>query len=106
MLLAHQVQRVCLGNDTRGRGRGVFVEEIEIAAPNEEPVMFPCRCWLAEDEGDGKTARVLQPGETFQPQYDSKSTKSILSYPYICLYSCSPLLHCCLKLFCSYVPSW
>jgi len=27
---------------------------------------------LAEDEGDGKSSRVLQPGETVQPPYDSK----------------------------------
>ena len=48
------------------------MEEVEVAAPNEEPVIFPCRCWLAEDEGDGKSSRVLQPGETVQPPYDSK----------------------------------
>ena len=51
------------------------MEEIEVAAPNEEAAIFPCRCWLAEDEGDGKTARVLQPGETVSPpSYDSKYT--------------------------------
>lgn len=48
------------------------MEEVEVAAPNEEPSIFPCRCWLAEDEGDGKSSRVLQPGETVQPPYDSK----------------------------------
>ena len=48
------------------------MEEIEVAAPNEEAVIFPCRCWLAEDEGDGKTARDLEPGETVNPPYDSE----------------------------------
>ena len=48
------------------------MEEIEVAAPNEEAAIFPCRCWLAEDEGDGKTARVLEPGETVSPPYDSE----------------------------------
>ena len=48
------------------------MEEIEVAAPSEEAVIFPCRCWLAEDEGDGKTARVLEPGETVNPPYDSE----------------------------------
>ena len=67
-----QINKVYLGNDSHGRGRGVFVEEIEVQCADEEPVIFPCRCWLAEDEGDGKTARVLVPGETIQPQLDSK----------------------------------
>ncbi|XP_078368600.1 lipoxygenase homology domain-containing protein 1-like isoform X2 [Oculina patagonica] len=64
------IEKVTLGNESRGPGHGVFVEEVEVAAPNEEPAIFPCRCWLAEDEGDGKSARVLQPGETVQPPYD------------------------------------
>lgn len=72
VLLYPQVNKVYLGNDSHGRGRGVFVEEIEVQCADEEPVIFPCRCWLAEDEGDGKTARVLVPGETIQPQLDSK----------------------------------
>ena len=67
-----QVEKVSIGNDSRGPGHGVFVEEIEVAAPSEEAVVFPCRCWLAEDEGDGKTARVLQPGEAVSAPYESK----------------------------------
>ena len=45
--------------DTRAKnwqgplGHGVFVEEVEITAPKGPPVVFPCRCWLAEDEDDG-----------------------------------------------------
>lgn len=67
-----QVEKISIGNDSRGPGHGVFVEEIEVAAPSEEAVVFPCRCWLAEDEGDGKSTRVLQPGETVSPPYDSE----------------------------------
>ena len=52
------------------------MEEIEVQCADEEPVIFPCRCWLAEDEGDGKTARVLVPGETIQPQLDSKENNT------------------------------
>ena len=65
-----------LGNDSHGPGLGVFVEEIEVQCVDEDPVIFPCRCWLAEDEGDGKTARVLVPGETIQPQLGSKNLMS------------------------------
>ena len=71
-LLFPQINKVYLGNDSQGRGRGIFVEEIEVHCADEDPVIFPCRCWLAEDEGDGKTARILVPGETIQPQLDSK----------------------------------
>lgn len=67
-----QVQKINIGNESRGPGHGIFVEEIEVAAPNEEAAIFPCKCWLAEDEGDGKTARALEPGETVSPPYDSK----------------------------------
>lgn len=66
-----KINKVYLGNDSQGRGRGIFVEEIEVHCADEDPVIFPCRCWLAEDEGDGKTARILVPGETIQPQLDS-----------------------------------
>lgn len=77
VLLHTQINKVFLGNDSHGRGRGIFVEEIEVQCADEDPVIFPCRCWLAEDEGDGKTARVLVPGETIQPQLDSKKTCSL-----------------------------
>ncbi|XP_022806964.1 lipoxygenase homology domain-containing protein 1-like isoform X2 [Stylophora pistillata] len=64
------VEKISLGNESRGPGHGVFVEEVEVGAPNEEPLVFPSRCWLAEDEGDGLVVRVLKPGETIQPTYD------------------------------------
>lgn len=72
ILLFPQINKVYLGNDSQGRGCGIFVEEIEVHCADEDAVIFPCRCWLAEDEGDGKTARILVPGETIQPQLDSK----------------------------------
>ena len=52
------------------------MEEIEVTAPNSPTVIFPCRCWLAENEDDGKTARVLAPGESVTHPYDSKSAFS------------------------------
>ena len=70
--LHFQINKVFLGSDAHGSGRGIYVEEIEVQSTGEDPVIFPCRCWLAEDEGDGKTARVLTPGETIHPQLDSK----------------------------------
>ena len=42
-----------------------------ISADNK-PVVFPCRCWLAEDEDDGKTARELYPGESLTSPYESE----------------------------------
>ena len=52
--------------------QGVFVEEVEVTAPQGPPVIFPCRCWLAEDEDDGQTTRVLVPGQSLTSRYDSK----------------------------------
>lgn len=67
-----QVQKVHIGHDSKGRNKGVFVEEIEVTAPDAPKVIFPCRCWLAENEDDGKTTRVIVPGESLTQPYDSK----------------------------------
>ena len=67
-----QIQKVHIGHDSKGRNKGVFVEEIEVTAPDAPKVIFPCRCWLAENEDDGKTARVIVPGESLTQPYDSK----------------------------------
>jgi len=56
----------------------VFVEEVEITAPQGAPVVFPCRCWLAEDEDDGQTTRVLVPGQSLMSQYDSKKVVKLI----------------------------
>ena len=68
-----QVRNISLGQDGITPNQGVFVEEVEITAPKGAPVVFPCRCWLAEDEDDGKTTRVLVPGESLTSRYDSKN---------------------------------
>ena len=48
---------------------------MEVTAPKGPSVVFPCRCWLAEDEDDGQTTRVLVPGQSLTSQYDSKHGK-------------------------------
>ena len=48
------------------------MEEIEVTAPDAPKVIFPCRCWLAENEDDGKTSRVIVPGESITQPYDSE----------------------------------
>ena len=64
---------MCLGQERTGRGGGrLFVEEIEVAAARGEPVVFPCRCWVTEDDPNAKSGRILTPGETVTPEYDSK----------------------------------
>ena len=68
-----QVHNISLGQDGLTPNQGVFVEEVEITAPQGAPVVFPCRCWLAEDEDDGQTTRVLVPGQSLTSRYDSKN---------------------------------
>ena len=43
-----------------------------MTAPDAPKVIFPCRCWLAENEDDGKTSRVIVPGESLTHPYDSE----------------------------------
>lgn len=67
-----QVRNISMGCDGASPNQGVFVEEVEVTAPSGPPVVFPSRCWLAEDEDDGQTTRVLVPGQSLTSQYDSK----------------------------------
>ena len=59
-----QIEKIRLGQE--GTDKGLFVEEVEIKAPGKEPVLFPCRCWLDNEERD------LAPNETVTPAEDSK----------------------------------
>ena len=61
-----------VGHESPGPDKGVFLEELEISAPGEKPVLFPSRCWLAEDVDDGEIERTLLPGETLTFPYESK----------------------------------
>lgn len=67
-----QVRNISMGQEGLSPNQGVFVEEVEVTAPMGPSVVFPCRCWLAEDEDDGQTTRVLVPGQSLTSQYDSK----------------------------------
>lgn len=57
-----KVERIRVGHDTHGSGKGIFLDEIEVIPDDEEPLFFPCSCWLAEDIGDGKMEREIYPG--------------------------------------------
>ena len=83
-----QVRNISMGCDGASPNQGVFVEEVEVTAPSGPPVVFPSRCWLAEDEDDGQTTRVLVPGQSLTSQYDSKENfRSILSFDvYFCFH--------------------
>ena len=48
------------------------MEEVEVRAEDGETVIFPCRCWLAEDKADGILDRVLIPGQTLTPFPESE----------------------------------
>ena len=62
-LLPMQIEKIRLGQDSRGYGKGLFVENVRVAPVDSEPVTFPCACWLAEDVWDSKTERDLLPGK-------------------------------------------
>jgi len=55
------VERIRVGHDSHGKGKGIFLDEIEVIPDDEEPMFFPCSCWLAEDFGDGKIEREIYP---------------------------------------------
>ena len=56
----YQVEKVRVGHDAHGPGLGWYLEELSVTVPSrDEHVVFPCHCWLAEDQGDGKLEREL-----------------------------------------------
>lgn len=56
----YQAEKVRVGHDAHGPGLGWFLEELSVTVPSrDEHVVFPCHCWLAEDQGDGKLEREL-----------------------------------------------
>lgn len=86
-----QIEKIRLGQDSRGYGKGLFVENVRVAPVDSEPVTFPCACWLAEDVWDSKTERDLLPGKAVKrpesmfncfssKDYASVNSKSSHSY--------------------------
>lgn len=55
------MERIRVGHDSHGKGKGIFLDEIEVIPDDEEPMFFPCSCWLAEDFSDGKIEREIYP---------------------------------------------
>ena len=62
MLSSLQIEKIRLGQDSRGYGKGLFVDSVTVLPVDADPVSFPCACWLAEDVWDSKTERELLPG--------------------------------------------
>ena len=55
-----QVDRIKLSHDHTGYGSGFYVEEVEVEVPvRQDRIKFPCRCWLAQDQDDGKIEREM-----------------------------------------------
>ncbi|KAK3753030.1 hypothetical protein QZH41_014996, partial [Actinostola sp. cb2023] len=81
-----QIHSATIGHDSPGPDKGVFIEEFDISAPAEKPVVFPCRCWLAEDVDDGETERTLRPGETLTYPYEITFTIGDVIDPHCKLY--------------------
>ena len=66
-ILSSQVDKIRIGHDSRGRNKGIYVDEVEVTPENEDTVFFPCGCWLAEDMSDGKLEREIYMGHAPAP---------------------------------------
>ena len=62
-----QLDRIRIGHDSQGPGKGVFLDDVEVTPDEEDPMYFPASCWLAEDLDDGKIEREIFAG-TRAPQ--------------------------------------
>ncbi|XP_043937953.1 lipoxygenase homology domain-containing protein 1 isoform X2 [Protopterus annectens] len=55
-----EIKKVELGHDGATPESCWLVEELSVAVPTKGIMyVFPCKCWLAKDRGDGLTARVF-----------------------------------------------
>ncbi|KAK1803299.1 hypothetical protein P4O66_004083 [Electrophorus voltai] len=55
-----EIKKVELGHDGATPESCWLVEEFSVAVPTKGTMyVFPCKCWLAKDRGDGLTARVF-----------------------------------------------
>ncbi|XP_074616097.1 uncharacterized protein LOC141875648 isoform X1 [Acropora palmata] len=63
-----KIERLRIGHDSKGGGKGIFVEEVEVAPAEGNHAIFPCYCWLAEEKGDNKMERDILPGEPRPPR--------------------------------------
>ncbi|XP_069127319.1 uncharacterized protein [Argopecten irradians] len=68
-----ELTHIELGHDYKGHGAGVFIDQVTVTetdGPSPTRLyVFPCRRWLDQREGDGKTWRTL-------PLLDIKDTKT------------------------------
>lgn len=62
-----QVDKIRIGHESKGRNKGIYVDEVEVTPEGEDMVFFPCGCWLAEDMGDGKLEREIYEGHAPAP---------------------------------------
>jgi len=63
-----QIERLRIGHDSKGDGKGIFVEEVEVAPGEGDRAIFPCYCWLTEGRGDKKIERDILPGQPRPPR--------------------------------------
>ncbi|XP_073234690.1 uncharacterized protein [Porites lutea] len=63
-----KIDRLRIGHDSKGDGKGIFVEEVEVAPAEQDRTIFPCYCWLAEGRGDSKMEREILPGQPRPPR--------------------------------------
>ena len=68
IVVAFQIDRLRIGHDSKGDGKGIFVEEVDVAPAEGDRAMFPCYCWLSEGKGDRKIERDILPGQPRPPR--------------------------------------
>ena len=63
-----QIEKLRIGHDSKGEGKGIFVEEVEVAPAEADRALFPCYCWLSEGKGDRNLERDILPGQPRPPR--------------------------------------
>ena len=83
-----QIEKIRLGQDSRGYDKGLFVDSVRVVPTDGDPaVMFPCACWLAEDVWESKTERELLPGKAVKRPESMCRVEIVLYINIQCLYS-------------------
>ncbi len=80
-LMLSPVNKLIVGHDNTGANPGWFLSRVDVeCASAGMKQVFPCERWLARDEDDGKTERVLKENTSLREMHEAKSVWEVSVY--------------------------
>jgi lipoxygenase homology domain-containing protein 1 len=75
------LSEILIGHDNTGAGPGWFLDKIEIECHSIGlKQVFPCKKWLAKDEGDGRIERILKENTSLRESHRAETIWHVWVY--------------------------